>query len=410
MLTYATIYQYINNQQTYFKRIIYLRQKYVKSSDSLAFTPPTLYFCISQTGQRMDGLQRALISDIPYSLYCMKTLLLTIKSFNIMKKRLPLITLRPLAWILFLLITASGYAQESLIQGLVIDENGEPLIGVSIQDQKTQKGTISDIDGKFSLEARIGNMLKISYIGYRTVTLAAAKDMRVVMSEDNMKLDEVVVVGYGVQKKVNLTGAVASVKSDEILKAQSANTSNALIGQIPGLIAKQTTGEPGLDGSQIYIRGVATFQGGTSPTYIIDGIERQADITFFRHALTVKSCYLLLHSAVGVRHHEGGITFRRIVARRSIDVGRDFQAVQVVGNGMNIYRFRFVLRNGVGIDQTPRVAVVALEMRHIGRNECSVLFHGFLCVYCAGQQARHTQHDTYFFHCFLSFFGLSIYG
>lgn len=97
MLTYATIYQYINNQQTYFKRIIYLRQKYVKSSDSLAFTPPTLYFCISQTGQRMDGLQRALISDIPYSLYCMKTLLLTIKSFNIMKKRLPLITLRPLA-------------------------------------------------------------------------------------------------------------------------------------------------------------------------------------------------------------------------------------------------------------------------------------------------------------------------
>ena len=68
------------------------------------------------------------------------------------------------------------------------------------------------------------------------------------MSEDNMKLDEVVVVGYGVQKKVNLTGAVASVKSDEILKAQSANTSNALIGQIPGLIAKQTTGEPGLDG------------------------------------------------------------------------------------------------------------------------------------------------------------------
>ena len=194
-----------------------------------------------------------------------------------MKKRLPLITLRPLAWILFLLITASGYAQESLIQGLVIDENGEPLIGVSIQDQKTQKGTISDIDGKFSLEARIGNMLKISYIGYRTVTLAAAKDMRVVMSEDNMKLDEVVVVGYGVQKKVNLTGAVASVKSDEILKAQSANTSNALIGQIPGLIAKQTTGEPGLDGSQIYIRGVATFQGGTSPTYIIDGIERQAE-------------------------------------------------------------------------------------------------------------------------------------
>jgi hypothetical protein len=63
MLTYTTIYQHISNQRAYFKRIIYLRKKYVKSSDSLAFTPPTLYFCISQTGQRMDGLQRALISD-----------------------------------------------------------------------------------------------------------------------------------------------------------------------------------------------------------------------------------------------------------------------------------------------------------------------------------------------------------
>ena len=297
-----------------------------------------------------------------------------------MKKRLPLITLRPLAWILFLLITASGYAQESLIQGLVIDENGEPLIGVSIQDQKTQKGTISDIDGKFSLEARIGNMLKISYIGYRTVTLAAAKDMRVVMSEDNMKLDEVVVVGYGVQKKVNLTGAVASVKSDEILKAQSANTSNALIGQIPGLIAKQTTGEPGLDGSQIYIRGVATFQGGTSPTYIIDGIERQADITFFRHALTVKSCYLLLHSAVRVRYDEGRIAFRGVVARRRIDIGGNFQPVQVVGNGADIHLARNIFGNGIGIDQSPRVTVVALEGRHICRGECFVLFHCLLCV------------------------------
>lgn len=118
-----------------------------------------------------------------------------------MKKRLPLITLRPLAWILFLFITASGYAQESLIQGIVTDESGEPLIGVSIQDTKTQKGAISDIDGKFSLESHIGNTLKISYIGYRTLTVAATKSMRVVMNEDNMKLDEVVVVGYGVQKK-----------------------------------------------------------------------------------------------------------------------------------------------------------------------------------------------------------------
>lgn len=194
-----------------------------------------------------------------------------------MKKRLSQFLLRPLAWVLFLLISTSGYAQESLIQGLVIDESGEPLIGVSILDPKTQQGTVSNIDGKFSIQAKIGNELKISYIGYCTIIRTAEKEMRIVMSEDNMKLDEVVVVGYGVQKKINLTGAVSSVKNDEILKVQSANTTNALVGQIPGLIAKQTSGEPGQDGSQIYIRGVATFKGGTSPTYIIDGIERQAE-------------------------------------------------------------------------------------------------------------------------------------
>lgn len=194
-----------------------------------------------------------------------------------MKKRLPFIYLQSFVWVLFLLMATSSYAQSNRIQGTVIDENGEVLIGVSIQDQQTQKGTITNMDGKFSFEAGIGHKLRITYIGYHTQTIAATQTMRVVMSEDNMNLEEVVVVGYGVQKKVNLTGAVASIKSDEILKAQSANTSNSLVGQIPGLIAKQTTGEPGTDGSQIYIRGIATFQGGTSPTYIIDGIERQAE-------------------------------------------------------------------------------------------------------------------------------------
>ena len=126
---------------------------------------------------------------------------------------------------------------------------------------------------------------------------------------------------------------------------------------------------------------------------LIGGIERQADITFFRHALTVKSCYLLLHSAVRVRYDEGRIAFRGCLpdrisrfiglcadGRRRIDIGGNFQPVQVVGNGADIHLARNIFGNGIGIDQSPRVTVVALEGRHICRGECFVLFHCLLCV------------------------------
>ena len=96
----------------------------------------------------------------------------------------------------------------------------------------------------------------------------------IILKEDSETLEEVVVVGYGVQKKANLTGAVTSMKSDELLKSRAANATTALVGQMPGLISKQASGEPGADDASIFIRGIATFQGDASPAYIIDGIER----------------------------------------------------------------------------------------------------------------------------------------
>ncbi|MDR1098786.1 MAG: TonB-dependent receptor [Tannerella sp.] len=165
------------------------------------------------------------------------------------------------------------------IKGIVKDHSGEPVIGANVVEKGTLRGITTDMDGKFTLNIEQNGILQISYIGYITqeITVKDRQYIEVILLEDTRALDEIVVVGYGVQKKANLTGAVASIKSQDILKAQSANTSNALIGRIPGLIAKQTTGEPGQDGSQLYIRGIATFQGGTNPTYIIDGIERQAE-------------------------------------------------------------------------------------------------------------------------------------
>ena len=100
------------------------------------------------------------------------------------------------------------------------------------------------------------------------------KPLLIILKEDSETLEEVVVVGYGVQKKANLTGAVTSMKSDELLKSRAANATTALVGQMPGLISKQASGEPGADDASIFIRGIATFQGDSSPAYIIDGIER----------------------------------------------------------------------------------------------------------------------------------------
>ena len=195
----------------------------------------------------------------------------------IMKRKLPIIR-RSIMLMLSLPLFAWGLnAQNFMVQGVVADSEGSPLPGVTIIEVGTQNGTVSDLSGKFNLAVSEKAQLQFSMLSYKTVVLPAKDMMNVVLVDDALNLDEIVVVGYGTQKKANLTGAVASVRSDEVVRAQAANTSNALVGRLPGLIAKQGSGEPGMDGSEIYIRGVATYQGGTSPTYIIDGIERQAE-------------------------------------------------------------------------------------------------------------------------------------
>lgn len=161
--------------------------------------------------------------------------------------------------------------------GNVKDALGEYIIGASVLVKGTTNGTITDIDGNFSVSGvEKGSVLEISYIGYvsQSITINDEKPLLIILKEDSETLEEVVVVGYGVQKKANLTGAVTSMKSDELLKSRAANATTALVGQMPGLISKQASGEPGADDASIFIRGIATFQGDASPAYIIDGIER----------------------------------------------------------------------------------------------------------------------------------------
>lgn len=190
--------------------------------------------------------------------------------------------MKKLVSVLFLLsfILASVYAQDIQVKGTVISgSNNEPLPGVNVTLNKNSSiGTITDIDGNFTLSVPSDAVLSITYIGFKPqlVQVRGQKNLRIILAEDAEALEEVVVVGYGVQKKANLTGAVTSIKSDELLKSKSANSTNALVGQMPGLISKQATGEPGADDASLYIRGIATFQGDTSPAFIIDGIERSS--------------------------------------------------------------------------------------------------------------------------------------
>lgn len=165
--------------------------------------------------------------------------------------------------------------QKGVIKGTVVDVQGEPVIGANVVAQGTSVGTITDIDGVFRLNVNPGTKLKISFIGYTDQTVIAKNDIRVVLVEDATALQEVEVVAYGVQKKITMTGAIASVKSEALTRTSVGSVSNVLGGQMTGLTTVQYSGEPGSDAANIFIRGKATFsKDGASPLIQVDGVER----------------------------------------------------------------------------------------------------------------------------------------
>ena len=157
------------------------------------------------------------------------------------------------------------------VKGIVTDHKGEPIACVNVVEKGTRNGTITDMDGNFLLEVPNNAILEITYIGYRPQEIAIKGQTRVdiKLAEDTQKLDEVVVVGYGTQKKATLTGAVASLKGEELAKVSQPNMKANLIGKIPGVRYQESTGEPGVDSSDRFnIRGFG------EPLVIVDGVER----------------------------------------------------------------------------------------------------------------------------------------
>ena len=173
--------------------------------------------------------------------------------------------------------SASRQQDGKKISGVVKDDSGEPIVGASVMVKGTSLGTITNVDGEFALEVPANATLSVSYIGYvqQDVTVKNNNRLRITMTEDAAKkLDEVVVVGYGTQKKASVTGAISSVTTKDLVQTPQANISNMLVGKMPGLIAMQRSGAPGEDGSTLLIRGVSTFTDNTAPLVMIDGVER----------------------------------------------------------------------------------------------------------------------------------------
>ena len=177
-----------------------------------------------------------------------------------------------------MLWTLGLFAQSTReVKGVVKDPTGETVIGASVLEKGTTNGTITDFDGNFVLTVSENAVLQISYIGYQTqeISVKGKKNLVVTLKEDTEVLEEVVVVGYGAQKKESVVGAISQVSSKELLKSPSGNVSQALAGKISGVITSQTSGAPGADDAQIYIRGRASFAGYNQPLILVDGVERE---------------------------------------------------------------------------------------------------------------------------------------
>lgn len=167
--------------------------------------------------------------------------------------------------------------QAGTVKGQVVDDNGEPIIGANVMVKGTTNGVITDINGNFVLSNVSKDILQVSFIGYKTqeISLKGKSNIKVTLQEDTEMLDEVVVVGYGVQKKQTLSGSVTQVKGDEVLKGKATqNTASALQGTIPGLTITRTSSRPGNEGTTITLRGgISVNDDANHPMIIVDGVE-----------------------------------------------------------------------------------------------------------------------------------------
>ncbi|MDR1723900.1 MAG: TonB-dependent receptor [Tannerella sp.] len=245
--------------------------------------------------------------------------------------------MKKILYFLFFVIPVLGYSQTFQISGTVTDaSDGSPLPGASVRNQRNA-GTATDVDGKYVFQVQKGDVLTFSFLGMltQTVKIENQTTVNVILIPDDVSLEEVVVIAYGQQKKVTVTGAVSSIGNENLVRSPAASLGNAIAGKLPGVQTVQYSGLPGADDPIIRIRGISTFNG-ADPLVLVDGVERSfsqidanevADITILKDASAT--------AVFGVRGANGVI----LVTTKRGDVGKPSVTVTAQAGIQQITRF-----------------------------------------------------------------------
>ena len=175
------------------------------------------------------------------------------------------------------LMTGVALAQ-STVSGTVVDNNGDPVVGAAVRVDGTKTGTVTDVNGHFSIAAPANSKLTVSYLGMKEQTVKAGQNIKVTLSDDQHNLDEVMVVAYGKQKKSSFTGSAAEIKADKLADRQVANLTQALSGEVAGVQVTVPSGKPG-ETASVRIRGIGSFASSNAPLYVVDGVPYDGDIS-----------------------------------------------------------------------------------------------------------------------------------
>lgn len=220
--------------------------------------------------------------------------------------------------------TTATAQNKKTVTGTIVDANGEPIIGANIVEKGTTNGTITDIDGNFTLEVSEKSILLVSFIGYapQEVMVGSQQKINVKMKEDTEMLDEVVVVGYGTQKKSDVTTAVASVSSENLKNRAAVNFGEAMAGQVPGVLIQQTNGAPGGEGLTIKVRGTGSITQSNDPLYVVDGYPMEGGAFRLLNSLDIESIQVLKDASSTAIYGSRGANGVVIITTKKGQIGK----------------------------------------------------------------------------------------
>lgn len=189
-----------------------------------------------------------------------------------MKANNNLLSMKRLSILFFvLLLSISAFSQKVSFSGEVIDKQNEPVIGATVKEHGTTNGVVTDIDGKFSIQAGKNAVFDISYVGYKTKSVRATQGMKIVLEEETNLLEEVVSIGYGSVKRKDVTTAVSSVSTEDLDTRPIVSAAAGMQGKAAGLQISQASGQPGASPT-VRVRGTTSLNGSNSPLYVVDGV------------------------------------------------------------------------------------------------------------------------------------------